>query len=747
MSLNLVRIKNAAIGAIQGAWQGGFSASAAAQRYDDPLEKLGDPLRSFSPARAGSLLEDSLHGEYTHAQWLFELVQSLDGDIIALIERRVGAVKELPYSIKVNESLAKRKGLESLAAAQKAALEERYERFANLSDAVGALAWSPFRKYAHVQINGDRFEPVEQWWFLRDGMFGGWVYNPDLKLTTAKRIPDEAKIAPGEWLIRESRLSCFWIALIKYLRASNNDKWWDRFCEACSKNGTVVIGPAGLVDEKLLRFNDAALEIARAGSGALPNGSSIQATGPQRQGAPPFQARLESLREALVLAGTGGLLTMITAPTGLGDGTSEQHADAFRILRNKDAAEISQEFQRKIDKPLFEQAFPGQPVLAYFELSPSEKPSPSSFLDDAVKAKQGGFQMDAAELSEKTGYKLTLAPESPSAGGFAFNRASNRKLRIANSSAPRISSQPWLDSFAESAIEPVSKARAKMFAPLLAQLKNAATPEKASAIIQTWSPDEASSKPFADAVIALALNSALRGHLPQRPKVATLKNALRIANAATASSPLSGLFGLPYEEARAFWAQKGLSGDLIDATWAQCQAYGFKVAGITGRNALNALKDKLGKIVEGKSTIDNFVKSAVEEYGLNPVHAEIVARTNVQTAYAWGNYQMLEATKEDFPIWGFDVVSDSHTSNICAPLAGLAYPADDSIWDTLYPPNHYGCRTTVAQFASAEEAEAAGFKVMNYWPRDPSKNNAPYMPQKGFEFNVGRVPNLEDAVS
>jgi len=730
--------------AVQGA--SGFIASAASQKYDDPLERLGDPLRSFTPARAGSMLEDCLHGRFTDAQWLFELVQGLDGDIIALTERRVGAVKELPYSIKINESLAKKKGLEQLAATQKAALEERYERFQNLSDAIGALAASPFRKYAHVQIVGDRFEPVEQWWWLRDGLFGDWIYNPDLRMTSAKGAPEESKIDPREWLIRESRLSCFWVALIKYLRSSNNEKWWDRFCEQCSKNGTLIIGPAGIAEDKLLKFTQDALEIARSGNGVLPNGSDIKATGPQRQGAPPFQARLDSLREALILAGTGGLLTMITAPTGLGDGTSDQHADAFRILRNKDAAEISQELQRKIDKPLLDRAFPGLPALAYFELAPAEKPSPSSFLDDAVKAKQAGFQMDAAELSEKTGYKLTLSPSTPAQpSGFAFNRSSKKAPKILNASAARISSQPWLDSFAESAIQPLSKSRAGMFASLLQELKGVPTPEKALAILQTWAPAEKDARPFADSVVSLAFNSALRGHIPQRLKPSTLKNALRIANAD--SSPLSGLFGLPYEEAKAFWAKKGLSEDLINATWAQSQAYGFKVAGITSRNALNALKDSIGRIIDGKATIDDFVKSATDEYGLNPVHAEIVARTNVQTAYAWGNYQMLEATKEDFPIWGFDVVVDAHTSNVCAPLANLAYPADDPIWDTLYPPNHYNCRTTIAQFSSVEEAESAGFTVMNYWPRDPSKNDAPYMPQKGFEFNVGKVPNLEDAVA
>jgi hypothetical protein len=100
---------------------------------------------------------------------------------------------------------------------------------------------------------------------------------------------------------------------------------------------------------------------------------------------------------------------MITAPTGLGEGTSNQHADAYRTLRNADAGEISAELRRKIDAPLMAAQFAGKPVLAYFELDTAEQQSPSAFLDDAVKAKSAGFQMDAQQMSEKTGYTLTLS--------------------------------------------------------------------------------------------------------------------------------------------------------------------------------------------------------------------------------------------------------------------------------------------------------------------------------------------------
>jgi len=34
-------------------------------------------------------------------------------------------------------------------------------------------------------------------------------------------------------------------------------------------------------------------------------------------------------------------------------------------------------------------------------------------------------------------------------------------------------------------------------------------------------------------------------------------------------------------------------------------------------------------------------------------------------------------------------------TDICAGLDGKIYLADDPIWDTIWPPNHFSCRSTV----------------------------------------------------
>jgi len=62
-------------------------------------------------------------------------------------------------------------------------LRYAYDQIENFKDAVGFLCGGIFRGYAHLEkhfsASGmiDRLEPVEQWFWMRDGMFGEWQYN------------------------------------------------------------------------------------------------------------------------------------------------------------------------------------------------------------------------------------------------------------------------------------------------------------------------------------------------------------------------------------------------------------------------------------------------------------------------------------------------------------------------------------------------------------------------------------------
>lgn len=48
----------------------------------------------------------------------------------------------------------------------------------------------------------------------------------------------------------------------------------------------------------------------------------------------------------------------------------------------------------------------------------------------------------------------------------------------------------------------------------------------------------------------------------------------------------------------------------------------------------------------------------------------------------------------------FDAVLDAGTTQTCRSLEGVRKWSDDSFWDMYYPPNHYGCRSTVRILSS-----------------------------------------------
>lgn len=62
-----------------------------------------------------------------------------------------------------------------------------------------------------------------------------------------------------------------------------------------------------------------------------------------------------------------------------------------------------------------------------------------------------------------------------------------------------------------------------------------------------------------------------------------------------------------------------------------------------------------------------------------------------------GKWVGIEANKGSLPMLEFDAVMDRRTSALCSSLNGVVRSVDDSFWNQYYPPNHFGCRSTVRQ--------------------------------------------------
>lgn len=382
-----------------------------------------NPLKGLTIKKAVSLLEESQRGVMAEYQWTCRLVERRFAELSALISRRLSALVEMDWEIKMvtpEEGDPDAKVKVALAAEQAAALRTAYEGIGNLYEAIKALAMASFRGFAFCEkiVNPDgeivELRPVDQWNMVRDGTGPRWKYNPDARNYNFENLAT-AELPLDRFVMREVERPLNELALVLFLRANNANKNYDAFLEIYGVPGGVVILPASVPKGQENEYRDAARDIALGGSGALPHGSEYRPNDGPR-GTNPFTDHLKHVSEQLVLAGTGGKLTMLNDATGIGGSQGDVHADVFRQIAAADARDISEIFQRQIDTAILDAAFPEKPRLAYFELNFREEVKAADVIEAVSKLSSAGFQADPAEVSEKVGLKLSLKEKTETTG-------------------------------------------------------------------------------------------------------------------------------------------------------------------------------------------------------------------------------------------------------------------------------------------------------------------------------------------
>lgn len=388
-----------------------------------------NPLRSLTFPRAVGLLEAFQRGEYADVEWTYSFIERRDPDLIALIERRIGALREMDWDIKTIDN---RPEQAALAKTQAETLRAAYERLDNLYEAIEHIAMATFRGFSMIQFqSGEKAaapgqathaECLDHWSLLRNGSSGDWYWNAESRVTTAATLDQSDVIDLDYCLVREARRPIDEIALIKFVRQNLSQKDWDAFIEIYGLPGWIVIMPPTVPTGKEEEYRQSAQDVTDGGSGALPAGSTVQCSDAPR-GVNPFRDHLQFLTEKLVLAGTGGLLTMLTQ-SGSGTLAGSAHMEAFKTLARSEARTISELFQRHFDKAVLDPNDEGIQCLAYFEIAANEETDIGEILDHALKITQAGGQPDWAELSEQTGYHITPGTV-PAAPGPAFSPQSS----------------------------------------------------------------------------------------------------------------------------------------------------------------------------------------------------------------------------------------------------------------------------------------------------------------------------------
>lgn len=394
---------------------------ASANRWRDGY----NPLRGLTMPRAVALMEEAQRGVMADLQWLYasELgIEATDPDLMTIIERTVAGVADMDWQVVTADRDAR--GFDAvLAGEQKAFLEASYNACDNLSDAVEHLVMARFRGFSHLQpwLRPDwtieHLEPLPQWNMVRDGTSGRWAWNPEARQRPYRCFADAA-LSPEDYIVLENRRPVNRIALIKYVRSTISEKDWDAYVEIYGVPGVFIVMPPGVPEGREAEYAARAEDAAEAGSGSLPNGSDVKTLSEVR-GVQPFQLRLEWLQKQLVLAGTGGMLTMLSEPTGVGGGATGAHASVWDAIVRRVAHKVEQPLNRQYDRRALAAAFPGRPALAQFALRAKQERDVGSAVQNIAALSAAGYRVSPEQVTAETGYEVTLKPASaPVPGAF-----------------------------------------------------------------------------------------------------------------------------------------------------------------------------------------------------------------------------------------------------------------------------------------------------------------------------------------
>jgi len=319
--------------------------------HECALLETFNPLKGLTIERAARIYDTARMGAYAELQWLYQELEGCDPTLLTCCERRSTAMLEIDWTVKTTAQEKTRNFDEILANEQKDFLTLAYaesER-GNLAESLEHLASSFFRGFAHARpVYGEGmdclagFECLDAWNFCRDTWDGTWYWNPDASTSPANAIaiPRNELVS----VVRPRHIN--YPALQIVIRRMLGDTKYGIFLERYGVPPVIIIMPPDIDKGDEDRYVEAAVATAKAGSGALPNGSQVQYATDAR-GVNPFSDFLKRQQELIVLMATGGLLTSLSGEGGMGSGgASDAHEKTWRSIVRRDCRVLSTPLNR-----------------------------------------------------------------------------------------------------------------------------------------------------------------------------------------------------------------------------------------------------------------------------------------------------------------------------------------------------------------------------------------------------------------
>lgn len=370
-----------------------------------------NPIRGLDPVRLTAMLEESQRGIHSDLQWTYAFLERREPMLRAVKERRLSALSRCTWSVEVDEKAHEDAGMERIADAQKAELEDLIAGIDNITEATKFLSLATFRGFAHLErVFQNRrlvhLQPVEQWYWCQQYPSLDWLYNKDA-LATTRGEP----IILDRFVIRQVTDPVNEAIAIEFLRKKAGQSDWDSFNETFGIPNIFGTAPENADNAWFTRNQETLERIISGGRGFLPPGCSVNISEIANGSGAQFENRLKYSDSMIVVCGTGGKLTMLSDSTGIGKGPSEEHADVFDEIVASEADEIAEVMQKSIGKKRLDMAFPGQPHLAYLSLSNPAMRVSLSGAQAVSTAKSAGFAIDPEIASEAIGMPVEEGEE------------------------------------------------------------------------------------------------------------------------------------------------------------------------------------------------------------------------------------------------------------------------------------------------------------------------------------------------
>lgn len=175
------------------------------------------------------------------------------------------------------------------------------------------------------------------------------------------------------------------------------------------------------------------------------------------------------------------------------------------------------------------------------------------------------------------------------------------------------------------------------------------------------------------------------------------------------------------------------NGKMIEALLNNCYFFSAAKSHAQLRALTSGVIDPLTGQIRNWKDFKTFANTVSNEHIEHHLKAEYNMAINVaQMSAKWAD---IETTSDIYDQLEFDAVIDSQTTELCHSFHGKVFAVNDPIWNVIYPPNHWGCRSTVRKVRNRQLNDSAALDtstVEGGFRSNMARNGVPWPPDSVY---------------